>query len=197
MEQDSEEQKAVEDLDEMHLWLGRAISDFSRIEEAMAKVYSACFTIENRALSTNCYLAINDSATRQKLTSRAVYLFLHSLLEDHPAYDEWKELRKAVAILSETRNDIAHGAVSVGKALGSSDPYEASILPYAHQEPHAALAKARLTIAGGKGGKAPSGVFSNSKARLKIKDVQKFTDECETLREKLRDFGRQLEDLQS
>jgi hypothetical protein len=192
-----EKKKALEDLADVQLWLGRAISDFSRVEKAMGEVYKSCYTIDNWALAMNCYLAISDAGLRQKLTSRAVYVTIYANDGDDDLAAEWSKLSGDLRRLSERRNELAHGEVKATKELGTSGGYEVYALPFAHEEPYTSVSRKHLTKAAKNGGLAPSGVFAVPKRRWSLVEIQEFTVDCQSSRARLRDFGHKIEALLS
>lgn len=179
------------DLDELHLWLGRSISDFSSVEKALGDVYKSCFHFTDWGIAMHSYFAIKESSQRRIMTSRAVYYRLHALGNPPDALADWERLDKDVYELSRNRNGLAHGEVKASKAVGD-EHFVTAVFPFSHEQPYLRTARETLAKAGNAGGSAPTGVFSPPREPFSAQDLQDFTLKCREIHERLRVFARDL-----
>lgn len=186
---DFDKDLVTKSLDEAYLWLGRAISDFSEVENALGRVYQSCFEFDSRPVAMHAYLGIRDTAARQSMVSRAVFYTLSFIGNPKDLVQSWRDARDAVKKLSELRNKLAHGSVICGGPEPEGDTYAAYVLPYAHTEPYADAAHRYL-----KGnGASPKGVWAAKNEEIYVSDLEQFTLDCDEVNSVLKAFARDLE----
>lgn len=193
MRKQNEKEEAIKAMDELYLWLGRAISDCTKVEKAVGDVYRSCFPLMTEPLAMHSFYAIRGSSQRLTMTSRAVSCFLFEKDQPKEMLSNWDSLLKRVSAISELRNRLAHGQVTAVKRLGVDTEYKISIVPYSYTEPYRSSAAEHLRPIS----RAAKGTFVNPPETVSFREVAELTAECHTVEEALRDFGHELRSLQS
>jgi len=96
----------LNEADQYFLWVGRALSHWSLVEQALSRIYAACLGDQEAAhsaywsvLSMDARLNMTDAAFRTRFRKKGDLL------------KKWNPIKEKIGRKNRKRNDIAHGAV--------------------------------------------------------------------------------------
>lgn len=104
-------------MDLVYLMLGRAISDWGKVEKALSGVLANCFPIIHSAPAGHAFFEPRSFQTQLKMTSRAVIIACQKSLRCEEMTKRWWEIFKRTEKLSSERNKLAHGSVVCDRRL--------------------------------------------------------------------------------
>ena len=106
-----------EEWDKIYLTLGRAISDWGKVEIALSCIFNACLDIGG-APAAYAFLEPRSVTTRKKMADRAVYVALLRLDDRTEISSQWSAISDEFDKANSKRNQLAHGMVVCDKKLG-------------------------------------------------------------------------------
>lgn len=104
-------------MDLVYLMLGRAISDWGKVEKALSGVFANCFPILHSAPAGHAFFEPRSFQTQLNMTSRAVVIACQKSLNSEEMTERWWEIFKSTEKLSTERNKLAHGSVVCDRRL--------------------------------------------------------------------------------
>jgi hypothetical protein len=101
--------------------LGRAISDWGKVEKALSGVFVNCFPLMHSAPAGYAFFEPRSFQTQLNMTSRAVVIACQKSPSSKEMTERWWEIFKTTETLSSHRNKLAHGSVLCDR--GFEDEY--------------------------------------------------------------------------
>lgn len=97
--------------DLVYLMLGRAISDWGKVEKALSGVFANCFPFMYSAPAGHAFFEPRSFQTQLNMTSKAVVIACLKSPRSDEMTEQWWEVFKNTQTLSHGRNKLAHGSV--------------------------------------------------------------------------------------
>lgn len=98
-------------MDLVYLMLGRAISDWGKVENSLCSVFTSCFPFMHAAPAGHAFFEPHSFQTQLNMTSRAVVIACQATLKCEEMTQEWWRLFERARKASSNRNRLAHGSV--------------------------------------------------------------------------------------
>jgi hypothetical protein len=118
---DKELERLASEMDKVYLALGRAISDWGKVEQALCRVFTSCFPIEHSAPAGHAFHEPRSFMTQHNMTSRAVHIAVLATKTPDVLAERWSALSKELTKANSDRNKLAHGSVVCEKESGEKD----------------------------------------------------------------------------
>lgn len=104
-------------MDLVYLMLGRAISDWGKVEKALSGVFTNCFPIMYSAPAGHAFFEPRSFQTQLNMTSRAVVIACQKSITSEEMTERWWKIFRNIEKLSHDRNKLAHGSVVCDRRL--------------------------------------------------------------------------------
>lgn len=97
--------------DTTHAAVGRALSNWERLEAFLAELFASLVSARDGAAAKRAYVAVRTFEGRAEMMRAASTVFFHNF-DDHDLMVKYKEILSRSTSLAPRRNDIAHAIVS-------------------------------------------------------------------------------------
>lgn len=111
LNKDSKDEDLSAAMDLVYLMLGRAISDWGKVEKSLCSVFTNCFPFMHGAPAGHAFFEPRSFQTQLNMTSRAVVIACQASLKCEELTQEWWKLFERAGKASSNRNRLAHGSV--------------------------------------------------------------------------------------